>query len=87
LLLKAESLKSLLDREKGSLKSNSSEHLKRKFEEIQSLYAHIHELGYRQMPKEMYTKWLVELKTEKEKYVNKKIAGFDKNNKNSANKE
>lgn len=39
---------------------------------------HIHELGYRQMPKEMYLDWLVSLKREKEKYVNKKISTFNK---------
>ena len=37
---------------------------------------YIADLGYRQMPKEMYLDWLVSLKEEKEKYVNKKITTF-----------
>ncbi|TYA74957.1 hypothetical protein [Seonamhaeicola marinus] len=40
----------------------------------------IHELGYRQMPKEMYLDWLVTLKEEQEKYTNKKITTFNKQN-------
>ncbi len=36
----------------------------------------IHEMGYRQMPKEMYLDWLVSLKEEQEKYTNKKITTF-----------
>jgi len=43
------------------------------FLEIQELYAQIHELGYRKMPELMYLDWLVSLKTEKDKYQNKKI--------------
>lgn len=31
-------------------------------------YAHIHEIGYRSMPEEMYLDWLVSLKTERGKY-------------------
>tara|TARA_R110002049_G_scaffold286226_1_gene467887 strand:+ start:1812 stop:2891 length:1080 start_codon:yes stop_codon:yes gene_type:complete len=40
----------------------------------------IHELGYRQMPKEMYLDWLVSLKEEQEKYANKKVTSFEKPN-------
>lgn len=36
----------------------------------------IHEMGYRQMPKEMYLDWLVSLKEDQEKYTNKKITTF-----------
>lgn len=45
--------------------------------EIQSQLTVIHELGYRQMPEEMYLNWLVSLKEEKEKYENKKINTFN----------
>jgi len=38
----------------------------------------IHELGYRQMPEDMYLNWLVSLKEEKDKYANKKINTFNK---------
>lgn len=79
LLLKAETLKSV---HYSYLKNhpNPTPEIKTKadalFKEMQTLYVHIHQLGYRQMPKEMYLKWLVELKTEKEKYHNKSISGF-----------
>ena len=46
------------------------------FDEIQNLYASIHKLGYRTMPKEMYLDWLVSLKTEREKYQNRKVSTF-----------
>lgn len=39
---------------------------------------HIADLGYRQMPKEMYLDWLISLKEEKEKYTNNKISTFKK---------
>lgn len=39
---------------------------------------YIHELGYRQMPKDMYLDWLVSLKEEKEKYSNTKVSTFKK---------
>lgn len=45
--------------------------------EIQSQLAIIHELGYRQMPEEMYLDWLVSLKEQREKYTNKKISTFN----------
>jgi hypothetical protein len=34
---------------------------------------HIHQLGYRRMPREMYINWLLELKTEIAKYQNPKL--------------
>lgn len=48
------------------------------WENLNKQVKYIHELGYRQMPKEMYLDWLVSLKKEKEKYVNKKISTFNK---------
>ncbi len=50
------------------------------FLEIQNELTQIHELGYRQMPEDMYLNWLVSLKKEKEKYTNKKINTFTKPN-------
>ncbi len=38
----------------------------------------IHRLGYRQMPKEMYVDWLISLKEEKDKYVNKSVQQIEK---------
>ncbi|MEM6829657.1 MAG: hypothetical protein AAF551_04015 [Bacteroidota bacterium] len=43
------------------------------FEEMEPLYAKIFRLGYRTMPKEMYVKWLADLKDHKEKYLNKDL--------------
>jgi len=50
------------------------------FYEIQNELTKIHELGYRQMPEDMYLEWLVSLKKEKDKYTNKKITNFTKIN-------
>ncbi len=38
------------------------------FELMNKEYTHIHEIGYRSMPEEMYLDWLVSLKTERAKY-------------------
>lgn len=46
---------------------------------LEKQLAHIHNLGYRQMPEEMYLNWLVSLKTEREKYENKNLNNFIKN--------
>lgn len=48
------------------------------FKEIEKELSIIHELGYRQMPEDMYLNWLVSLKEEREKYSNKKINTFNK---------
>ena len=46
------------------------------FHEIELEIAKIHQLGYRQMPEEMYLDWLTSLKREQKKYTNKKITTF-----------
>ena len=43
------------------------------FDEVEQLYGQIHELGYRKMPEQMYTAWLMELMNNKEKYQNKNL--------------
>jgi len=48
------------------------------FDKLQAEYAHIHEIGYRNMPEDMYLNWLVSLKTERGKYENKKLNTFNK---------
>lgn len=48
---------------------------------IQDELGVIHELGYRQMPEDMYLNWLVSLKEERQKYSNKKINIFNNTNK------
>ncbi len=56
------------------------ERSKKIFYEVQNELTLIHNLGYRQMPEDMYLNWLVSLKTEKDKYENKKINTFTKPN-------
>lgn len=36
-------------------------------------YAHIHKIGYRSMPEDMYLEWLVSLKTERTKYEDNRL--------------
>ncbi|KAA0127229.1 hypothetical protein FY557_13745 [Chryseobacterium sp. SN22] len=84
LILRAETHKAqfakLMDQQ--NLSSTNPENIKKaqqdpKAKELMQLmtkeYTHIYELGYRQMPEEMYLDWLVSLKTEREKYENKKL--------------
>lgn len=68
LILKAETLKQIFEQTQN----------KQTFNELQDLYLQIHDLGYRQMPKEMYLNWLMELRTEKDKYLNKKLIDVQK---------
>ena len=46
--------------------------------DMNSLYAQIHKLGYRAMPEKMYVDWLVSLKKEREKYGNKQVMEMNK---------
>lgn len=69
LLLQAETKMELWKNENNQTK----EQKQIEFLEIQKLYAKIHNLGYRTMPKEMYLDWLVSLKEEKLKYQNRNI--------------
>ncbi len=68
LILKAETLKQIFEQTQN----------KQTFNDLQDLYLQIHDLGYRQMPKEMYLNWLMELRTEKDKYLNKKLIDVQK---------
>lgn len=49
-----------------------------KFAEMNQIYKQIYQSGYRQMPKEMYANWLLDLRENKDKYINKKVAVFKK---------
>ena len=49
---------------------------KAKWDEMNSLYMQLYQLGYRQMPEQMYVDWLTSLKTEKEKYDNRQAPGI-----------
>lgn len=59
-------------------KENDTQKAKLEFKKLEREYANIHVLGYRYMPEEMYMNWLVSLKTEREKYENKKLTNFNK---------
>ncbi len=52
---------------------------KAKWDEMNALYGQLINLGYRQMPEQMYVDWLFSLKKEKEKYINKQAPGATKN--------
>lgn len=81
LILKAETIKSKrgqLTKANPNLTNEIKEQSERMFKEMQDIYVMVHKLGYRQMPKKMYMDWLIELKTEKEKYLNKNVSSFDK---------
>jgi hypothetical protein len=71
LILRAEThfkqIKKIQDKEKYNIA----------FEELEKEYAHIHEIGYRNMPDDMYLNWLVSLKTERSKYENKNLNIFN----------
>ncbi|RUT70275.1 hypothetical protein D0817_10675 [Flavobacterium cupreum] len=72
LILKAELHKKLVENEADTKKANAD------FKLLEKEYAHIHQIGYRFMPEEMYLNWLVSLKTERDKYENKKLNTFNK---------
>lgn len=46
---------------------------KQLFDLMNKEYTHIHEIGYRSMPEEMYLDWLISLKTEREKYEDTRL--------------
>lgn len=80
LLLKAETQKKLFENEMLIRSMDDpndlieqSEEYRDLFLEMQSIYVKIHQLGYRQMPEEMYLDWLNTLQEEREKYQNKSI--------------
>lgn len=51
---------------------------KAKFAEMNKIYKQIQQSGYRQMSKQMYINWLLDLKENKDKYINKKNSIFKK---------
>lgn len=58
-------------------KIDDKEKYNKAFKELEKEYAHIHEIGYRNMPEDMYLNWLVSLKTERSKYENKNLNIFN----------
>ncbi|WP_317128004.1 hypothetical protein, partial [Flavobacterium psychrophilum] len=64
LILQAETHKKQMKKEQNIEKA------KMLLVDLEKEYAHIHEIGYRNMPEDMYLNWLVSLKTERKKYEN-----------------
>lgn len=84
LILKAETHKEQFEKimNRKNLKTDNPENIilvqenpeaKKLMEKMNTEYGHIYEIGYRQMPEEMYLDWLTSLKTEREKYEDKKL--------------
>jgi hypothetical protein len=69
LLVKAETRFQILDKAENMTK----EQFETEKADLEKLYMKIHNLGYRQMPGQMYLEWLVSLKTESAKYQNTKL--------------
>lgn len=69
MLLKAETLKRVYEKQKSTLDSTASV----TYWEMETLYTKLFESGYREMPESMYRKWLQSVVTEKEKYANKRL--------------
>ena len=65
-------------RKRQTERNTDIEKAKQDFKKLEKEYAHIHALGYRFMPEDMYLNWLVSLKTEREKFENKKLTNFNK---------
>lgn len=72
LILQAETHKKQIEQEKDNVLTN------KRFALLEKEYQHIHEIGYRNMPEQMYINWLVSLKTERNKYENKNLNTFNK---------
>jgi len=72
LILRAETHLKQIDKEQNKTKHDIQ------FKDLEKEYAHIHEIGYRNMPENMYLEWLVSLKTERNKYENKALHTMSK---------
>ena len=44
------------------------------YPEMEKLYIHAMDLGYKEMPEKMYREWLVSISKQKKKYTNKQMA-------------
>ena len=88
MILKAETMKKQF--ESHMAKSNakypvdafSESEAKQLFDKMEKLYFHIHKIGYRMMPKEMYADWLNDLSKERQKYQNQNVINDFNSSKN-----
>jgi len=84
MLTKAEAQKYFIDNKMKEKNIKNPQELvtdisvKKMYSEMEQTYLHLHKLGYRSMPKEMYMQWMGLLKSEPEIYLNqKKINKFE----------
>lgn len=83
ILLKAETMKRLIEQ---MMEQHSVQHPKDLFtitseaeplwKQMEQTYFHAHQLGYRQMPQQMYLEWLASLTKERENYENRNVTRF-----------
>ncbi|WP_431213797.1 hypothetical protein ACQ86N_02535 [Puia sp. P3] len=69
MLLKAETLKRIYEKEKLQKASAAKE----TYHQMEQLYVRLFDLGYREMPDKMYQQWLLSVVKERDKYSNKKL--------------
>jgi hypothetical protein len=69
LLLKAETLKRMYERTKDEWQVDDKE----TFHKMERIYGQLYDLGYREMPQDMYQQWLNSVMKDKEKYRNKSV--------------
>jgi hypothetical protein len=79
MLTKAEAQKRFIDAKMKSKNFKNPKDLfadnsiKTMYSDMEQTYTRLYQLGYRRMPEEMYMQWMGMLKTEPEKYVDKKL--------------
>jgi len=69
MLLKAETLKRIYQKQ-----NREKDHMaKTTYKEMEELYVKLFDLGYREMPDQMYVQWLQSVVKERDKYTNKRV--------------
>ncbi|PUZ28565.1 hypothetical protein DCC81_03530 [Chitinophaga parva] len=76
MLLKAETLKHVYEEQKA----HGLPLAKKTFTEMEAIYMRLLDLGYREMPDQMYVQWLQSVTRERDKYANKLISGATQGN-------
>lgn len=69
LLLKAETLKHIYEKQKAAKDRQAGN----TYGQMETIYARLFDLGYREMPEKMYMQWLMSINEQKKKYTNKNI--------------
>lgn len=69
MLLKAETLKRIYEKQKSDKDSEAAE----TYNQMEQLYIKMFDLGYREMPEKMYMQWLRSVTQQRNKYGNKQL--------------